>query len=132
MILPRISDWTFSSREIYDIFRYAITAGNKIRLLDSCQSRLAFASVLLVSFCLSGHAIFFFQSDRWMRKIVIKSENPSGLPCNIVTCDQAQLTTDFDGYKKVENSRKTVACVRPAHRLGNLFQNRSDLYSLLL
>ena len=31
----------------YGIFRYATTAGNKIRLVDSCESRLSFASVLL-------------------------------------------------------------------------------------
>ena len=32
----------------YGIFGYAIKAGNKIRLADSCQSSLAFSSVLFV------------------------------------------------------------------------------------
>ena len=36
--------------------------GKKIRFVDSCQSCLAFASVL-VCFCSSGHEILFFQSD---------------------------------------------------------------------
>ena len=38
-----------------------------------------------------------------------KSENSTGLPCNILTCDQAELPI-FDRYKKFENSR-----AKPSH-----------------
>ena len=85
-------------------------------------------TIVMFSFLIAQSLLIFFCRTRGFDLCGLTIE-----PSNYYLLPTIRRNYRFRSLQKVwKLARQTVACVGPAHRLCNLFQNRSNLYSSLL